>query len=113
MQRIALCRSRRELHNEYLLAKIGVDTAENEPLEVWGENYSILFIRVLSGDASTGDERATGEGARTCAELALECSTCREHIIELCKQRRKLHRESRREQSRPSQVRGGGERVMP
>ena len=32
----ALCRSRRELSNEYLLAKIGVDTAENEPLEVWG-----------------------------------------------------------------------------
>ena len=30
----ALCRSRRELSNEYLLAKIGVDTAENEPLEV-------------------------------------------------------------------------------
>ena len=24
--------------NEYSLAKIGVDTAENEPLEVWGEN---------------------------------------------------------------------------
>jgi hypothetical protein len=22
--------------NEYLLAKIGVDTTENEPLEVWG-----------------------------------------------------------------------------
>ena len=38
MQRGALCRSRRELSNEYLLAKIGVDTAENEPLEVWGEN---------------------------------------------------------------------------
>ena len=33
-----MCRSRRELSNEYLLAKIGVDTAENEPLEVWGEN---------------------------------------------------------------------------
>ena len=32
-----MCRSRRELSNEYLLAKIGVDTAENEPLEVWGE----------------------------------------------------------------------------
>ena len=29
----ALCKSRRELSNEYLLAKIGVDTAENEPLE--------------------------------------------------------------------------------
>ena len=29
-----MCRSRRELSNEYLLAKIGVDTAENEPLQV-------------------------------------------------------------------------------
>ena len=27
------CRSRQELSNEYLLAKIGVDTAENEPPE--------------------------------------------------------------------------------
>ena len=34
VQRSALCRSRRELSNAYLLAKIGVDTAENEPLEV-------------------------------------------------------------------------------
>ena len=29
-----MCRSRRELSNEYLLAKIGVDTAENEPCKV-------------------------------------------------------------------------------
>ena len=28
------CRSRRELSNEYLVAKSGFDTAENEPLEV-------------------------------------------------------------------------------
>ena len=34
MQRSALCRSRRELSNAYLLAKIGVDTAENEPSQV-------------------------------------------------------------------------------
>ena len=34
MQRGALCRSRRELSNEYLLAKFGFDTAENEPCEV-------------------------------------------------------------------------------
>ena len=42
-----MCRSQRELFNEYLLAKIGVDTAENEPLEVWGGNsiqYSIVSL---------------------------------------------------------------------
>ena len=33
VQRSALCRSRRELSNEYLLAKIGVGTAENESLQ--------------------------------------------------------------------------------
>ena len=31
VQRSALCRSRRELSNEYLLAKFGFDAAENEP----------------------------------------------------------------------------------
>ena len=49
MQRSALCRSRRELSNAYLLAKIGVDTAENEPREVWGENsiqYSLHSLEV-------------------------------------------------------------------
>ena len=59
----ALCRSRRELSNEYLLAKIGVDTAENEPLQVLFniiqyystlfnifQYYSILFNRVLTSD---------------------------------------------------------------
>ena len=47
MQRSALCRSQRELSNEYLLAKIGVDTAENEPLEVWGkiiQYYSFVSL---------------------------------------------------------------------
>ena len=37
-------RSRQELSNEYLLAKIGVDTAENEPLEVWGKIQSIIQL---------------------------------------------------------------------
>ena len=58
MQRSALCRSRRELSNEYLLAKIGVVTAENEPLEVWGkiiQYISILFIRVFSNDSAKSD----------------------------------------------------------
>ena len=34
VQRSALCRSRRELSNAYLLAKFGFDTAENEPCKV-------------------------------------------------------------------------------
>ena len=41
-------RSRKMLQNEYLVAKIGVDTAENEPLQ----NLTLfihLFIRVPSG----------------------------------------------------------------
>ena len=42
-----MCRSRRELSNAYLLAKIGVDTAENEPLEVWGENSIQYSLRSL------------------------------------------------------------------
>ena len=28
----------------YLLAKIGVDTAENEPLEVWGKIQFIIHL---------------------------------------------------------------------
>ena len=34
VQRSALCRSRRELSNDYLLAKFGFDTAENELCKV-------------------------------------------------------------------------------
>ena len=34
MQRSALCRSRREISNEYELAKFGFDTAESEPCRV-------------------------------------------------------------------------------
>ena len=35
MQKSALCRSRRELSNAYLLVKFGFDTADNEPSKVW------------------------------------------------------------------------------
>ena len=35
-------RSRQEPSNEYLPAKIGVDTTENEPFKVWGEIQSII-----------------------------------------------------------------------
>ena len=65
MQRSALCRSRRELSNAYLLAKIGVDTAENEPPRSLGEKYSILFIRVLTRARTGADGSAyTESGSR-------------------------------------------------
>ena len=57
MQRSALCRSRRELSNEYLLAKIGVDTAENEPLEVWGKIIQYyLFVSLMRIPAKLPNE---------------------------------------------------------
>ena len=64
MQRSALCRSRRELSNEYLLAKIGVDTAENEPLDVWGKLIQIiqyyfnrpLFLNLLLEQIANSNE---------------------------------------------------------
>ena len=55
-----MCRSWRELSNEYLLSTIGVDTAENEPLEVWGGNsiqYSLLLNRAA---VEAGVLRAAG-----------------------------------------------------
>ena len=70
MQRSALCRSRRELSNAYLLAKIGVDTAENEPLEVWGKiQFTIHFTpywsatSLLCWDMRAGGWDLRGPGA--------------------------------------------------
>ena len=46
------CRSHQELPNEYLLAKFGFDTAENEPLKVRYLNYffkaKILYFGILA-----------------------------------------------------------------
>ena len=42
MQRSALCRCRRELSNEYLLATFGFDTDENEPQKV--RKFELLGI---------------------------------------------------------------------
>ena len=49
MQGSAWCRSRRELSNEYLLAKIGGDTAENGPPEVWGKIFQYYSFVSLIG----------------------------------------------------------------
>ena len=60
-----MCRSRRELSNEYLLAKIGVDTAENEPLEVWGkiiQYYSFVSLKEMP-EVSGGTESDCPQGA--------------------------------------------------
>ena len=66
-----MCRSRRELSNAYLLAKIGVDTAENEHLEVWGENsiqyslHSLLATLQLHGELSDASAEALGIALKT------------------------------------------------
>ena len=49
--------------NAYLLAKIGVDTAENEPLEVWGENsiqYSLHSFGKRRRTRAPRQERCPG-----------------------------------------------------
>ena len=45
MQRSALCRSRLELSNAYLLAKFGFDTAENEPF--FATNVDDTFAHLI------------------------------------------------------------------
>merc|ERR1712164_2832 len=65
VQRSALCRSRRELPNEYLLAKIGVDTAENELLEVIFniiQYYSFVSLEVIGCAASFSEATWTHPG---------------------------------------------------
>ena len=65
-----MCRSRRELSNEidfnsneYLLAKIGVDTAENEPLEVWGKRIQYYSFVSLITKAEARPSHATQPSA--------------------------------------------------
>ena len=52
MQRSALCRSRRELSNAYLLAKFGFDTAENEPSQVCPIEQCSTRERVVAAEAA-------------------------------------------------------------
>ena len=59
------CRSRQELSNEYLLAQIGVDTAENEPLKVLRKIQFIIHSTPYSGRSCRRRGRAGGRGLRT------------------------------------------------
>ena len=56
-----MCRSRRELSNEYLLAKFGFDTAENEPCKVCPLSaYRSPRCRAGRVDAADGDAADAG-----------------------------------------------------
>ena len=62
-------RSRQELSNEYLIAKISVDTAEIEPSKVWGVDRPFPKVR-LSVTANAGRSRKSawiGRSARRSA----------------------------------------------
>ena len=68
MQRSVLCRSRRELSHEYLLAKFGFDTAENEPLHVCEKIAKVRIkvrknvgFRLAAAGAGCGDLRALAD----------------------------------------------------
>ena len=53
--------------NEYLLAEIGVDTAENEPLEVWGENSIQYSLHSLMRSKRT--QRANEQISPSCEQV--------------------------------------------
>ena len=65
MQRCALCRSRREPSNAYLLAKFGFDTAENEPFQV----CPLSAYRSPRYQQSTGYDNGWGGGGELGANL--------------------------------------------
>ena len=75
-QRSALCRSRRELSNEYLLAKIGVDTAENEPLEVWGKIRFIIHLPPYLRGCRCRREAPGAHAPRLAAKRGADFSIC-------------------------------------
>ena len=72
-----MCRSRRELSNEYLLANIGVDTAENEPLKVWRkiQFITIVLIRLLSRGPGLPFGNASGSTGSLGADDYNACGT--------------------------------------
>ena len=56
MQRNALCRSRRELSNAYLLAKFRFDTAENEPAKKLQNDQTLTKTSLRYGAAYEEEE---------------------------------------------------------
>ena len=89
VQRGALCRSRRELSNENLLDEIGVDTAENELLQVLFKIIQYYSIVSLAAPPETrgfppgakapsgGPERSLSVGLLSGAGIARAARACR------------------------------------
>ena len=85
-----MCRSRRELSNEYLLAKVGFDTAETEPLEVWGKLQFILHSPPYLGGAAQR-EAALRDGRQD--DLAVPAELLRSVLERLAVERHGLRSE--------------------
>ena len=66
-----LCRARQELSHEYLVATIGFDTAENEPLKVW-RSLEVIYSSPPSCDSFWLAAAPSPPGAVLSADLAPE-----------------------------------------
>ena len=55
------CRARKILKNASFLAIVAVDTAENEPLKVWGDSFH-YFNPLLTANGRRQRERAPDRG---------------------------------------------------
>ena len=81
-----MCRSRRELSNEYLLAKFGFDTADNEPCKVCplSAYRSPRYGLVPLANALKGADSVMLQGAAIQAMLhVVEHPKAREYFLEL------------------------------
>ena len=92
MQRSALCRSRRELSNVYLLAKSGFDTAENEPagalLGISPDGRGLLVRLVAADGPLAGGKKPFAQTKNGLISSRLACTLSKAKI--LTKQSRNL-----------------------
>ena len=73
-----MCRSRRELSNAYLLAKVGFDTAENEPRKVCSSAVVLAAVSLAHRYYRSFERRRpAGIGGGGNADLLHELNTLR------------------------------------
>ena len=95
------CRSRQELSHEYFLAKIGVDTAENEPLEVWLKIIQYYSFVSLLRKLADLPEEAPRDGAPEHRRRELRGRADRVHLPRA--RAGELHRVERHRRRHPQQ----------